>query len=166
MPNVFKSITRLVYHSNGGFGFQELYSQVPVYVRRFIVGEIEDIKQREKEAMEGNDSGGGEGIPDDMGEAMEKMQKRQGHDGSKEKVQEDLKKVFGDEVAENKDEPKSADDRAQTPPSQRTPLHKQNQPSREQPDREEKEEEPDEQQPDPADADDLEQMINKLKNDM
>jgi len=68
MPDVFKSITRLVYHSNGGFGFQELYSEVPVYVRRFLVDEIENIKRREKEAIEGEKKSGG--VSEDMGQAM------------------------------------------------------------------------------------------------
>lgn len=167
MPDVFKSITRLVYHSNGGFGFQELYSEVPVYIRRFLVDEIESIKKREKEAIEG-DGGDGEGIPDDARQAMEKMQKDKGHDGSQEKVQEDLKEVFGDEIAEDRKERTTAEERTKTPPSERTPISDQdpNKPELDKDSNKPDESSNEEKQADPADAEDLEQMINKLKNDM
>lgn len=167
MPDVFKSITRLVYHSNGGFGFQELYSEVPVYIRRFLVDEIESIKKREKEAIEG-DGGGSEGIPDDARQAMEKMQKDRGHDGSQEKVQEDLKEVFGDEIAEDRKERTTAEERTKTPPSERTPISDQdsNKPELDKDSTNPDEDSDEKKQADPADAEDLEQMINKLKNDM
>jgi hypothetical protein len=77
MPKVFQSIARLIYYSNGGFSFTELYSGMPVYVRRYMTKEINNIKKKEKKQIEdGKSSSGGQGPPEDIGKVMEKMQKR------------------------------------------------------------------------------------------
>jgi len=76
MPKVFSAIARLIYYSNGGFTFTELYEGMPVYVRRYMTDEISDIKQSEKEAMEDGNSSSSGRPPQDIGKAMEKLEKR------------------------------------------------------------------------------------------
>ena len=67
MPKVIRSIARLVYHSNGGFGYSEVYHQMPVYHRRFIIREIANIKKKEKKQMEKSQNKSSSSIsPSDM----------------------------------------------------------------------------------------------------
>lgn len=166
MPKVLRSITRLVYHSNGGFGFQELYSETPVYVRNFLVREINNIKEREKEALEGDDSSGQEISNEDIGKTMEKLQKENGAEQADEEI---LDEVFGEERKE-----KSRNRTGEV----RKPSNIQNSGKSKSPDKnqlnekdstEDSEKQPDKSSApdaDPAKAKDLEQMIDKLKGDM
>ncbi len=156
MPKVFKAITRLIYYSNGGFSFSELYSEVPVYVRRFLIDEIESIKKEEKKAMEGDSSGGG-GAPtasaEDTQKAMEEIRKQS--DESTGDAEKDLEKVFGTEEEREKrtGSPGNPRQRRKDPP--KNPQEKQEEES--------SDKAPEE---DPAAAEDLEQMIDKLKQDI
>lgn len=156
MPKVFKAITRLIYYSNGGFSFSELYSEVPVYVRRFLIDEIETIKKEEKKAMEGD---GGGGAPtasaEDTQKAMEQLRKQS--DESTGDAEKDLEKVFGTE-----------EEREKRTGSPGEPRQRKEPPKNPQQKTEDKEESSDKKPPeeDPAAADDLEQMIDKLKQDM
>ena len=157
MPDVFKAITRLIYYSNGGFGFQELYSETPVYVRNFLVREIENIKKKEKEQVEEGKSSSGastKASSEDIGKAMEQLQKESGKEQADEDV---LDKVFGDERKE-----KSRNRTGERRQPQQQPPQKQQQ----QPEPSKKQEQPEEKEGDPAKAEDLEQMIDKLKGDM
>ena len=152
MPKVFSAIARLIYYSNGGFSFQELYQGMPVYVRRYMTGEIEDIKKKEKEAMEeGKSSGSGQAPPEDIGKAMEQLEKDSDGEGLDEK---DFKQVFGDD-----EEQKQANrPKPNKPPQQR---QKQNQRQQQASDPEPKEQKTSD-DVDPAKAKDLEQMLDVL----
>lgn len=162
MPKVFSAIARLIYYSNGGFSFQELYGGMPVYVRRYMIGEIEDIKQKEKEALEG-DSSSGTGEPassEDIGQAMEHLQKQTGEEQADEEI---IKEVFGPE----EERKKAQKDR----PERREPERRRPQPERQQPQRKqqppaEEPSEKEEEDPDPAKAKDLEQFMDKLQDSM
>lgn len=148
MPKVFRSIARLVYYSNGGFTFTELYSGMPVYVRRYMTEEINNIKQKEKEQIEEgkSSSSSGQAPPEDIGKAMEQLQKQSGDEQADEDV---LEEVFGDEKRES---PQQQQPQPDVPKQQPTP----------------EEESPDEPKTsddvDPAKAEDLEQMLDKLDN--
>jgi hypothetical protein len=145
MPQVFSAIARLIYHSNGGFSFQELYQGMPVYVRRYMTGEIQDIKKKEKEAIEEGKSGGsGQAPPEDIGKAMEQLEKDSEGQGLDE---EDFKQVFGD-----KDEQKKANT-----PGGKSPREQR------QPDQQSTKDKPEtSDDADPAKAEDLEQMLDVL----
>lgn len=164
MPKVFSAIARLIYYSNGGFSFQELYSGMPVYVRRYMIGEIEDIKKKEKEAIEGDSSSGaGETASrEDIGQAMEQLQKQNGEEQADEEI---IKEVFGTE-----EERKEKRNKQRGRPSQRQPQVNRQQPNQREKD---KSEEPQESSPkkkpeaeDPAKAKDLEQFMDKLQDEM
>ena len=164
MPKVFSAIARLIYYSNGGFSFQELYSGMPVYVRRYMIGEIEDIKKKEKEAIEGDSSSGaGETASrEDIGQAMEQLQKQNGEEQADEEI---IKEVFGTEEERKKKENR------QRRPSQRQPQRNRGrQPNRREKDKsEEPQESPPKKEPeaeDPAKAKDLEQFMDKLQDEM
>lgn len=165
MPKVFRSIARLIYYSNGGFSFQELYGGMPVYVRRYMIGEIENIKQSEKEAMEdGGGSGAGQkASSEDIGRAMEELQKRSGEEQADEDV---LKQVFGDEEERERKEPNRQQPKRRNPPQKNQPRpaerEQQQQPERGQ--KQGKEEKPEKKEP--AKAKDLEQMLDKLQSDL
>lgn len=84
MPKVVRQIVNLVYHSNGGFGWTELYHDVPVYIRQFMVRELNDIRKEEKKQMEKgqqNNSSPSQPTkaPDEVSNALEQMSK----DGTK-----------------------------------------------------------------------------------
>jgi len=178
MPKVFRSIARLIYYSNGGFSFQELYGGMPVYVRRYMIGEIEDIKQSEKEAMEGGGSSGGSGpgekaSSEDIGRAMEELQKRSGEEQADEDV---LKQVFGDEEERDRKEPDRQQPKRRKPPQKNQPRRaereqqrrqqQQNPERRQEQEPKKQEEQQQKEQADPAKAEDLEQMLDKLQSDM
>ena len=135
---------------------------MPVYVRRYMIGEIEDIKKKEKEAIEGDSSSGaGETASrEDIGQAMEQLQKQNGEEQADEEI---IKEVFGTEEERKKKENR-----------QRRPSQKQLQRNRgRQPNQREESEEPQESPPkkkleegDPAKAKDLEQFMDKLQDEM
>ena len=135
---------------------------MPVYVRRYMIGEIEDIKKKEKEAIEGDSSSGaGETASrKDIGQAMEQLQKQNGEEQADEEI---IKEVFGTEEERKKKENR-----------QRRPSQKQLQRNRgRQPNQREESEEPQESPPkkkpeegDPAKAKDLEQFMDKLQDEM
>ena len=109
---------------------------------------------------EGKSGGGGSSPPDDLGEELEKMNKqRNSGTQNKEQVQKDLKKVFGDEIEQEREDPVTPEERAKTPPSQREPLHQQ------QDDKEQQEAPPPSEEgkdETPMSADELEDIIDKL----
>jgi len=157
MPKVFSAIARLIYYSNGGFSFQELYQGMPVYVRRYMTGEIEDIKKKEKEAMqEGKSSSGGQAPPEDIGKAMEQLEKDSDGEGLDE---EDVKQVFGDKEEREKQpqRPKRNPQKTQ----QQRPSQTDEQPEKKRADPEPKEQKTSD-DVDPAKAEDLEQMLDVL----
>lgn len=145
MPKVFSAIARLIYYSNGGFSYEELYEGMPVYVRRHMIDEIENIKKEEKKAMEDGNSGTSsapKGPPEDIGQVMEKMEKRADTDGDHPALSK-----------EEKENPQSEAVRQSTPEPQKK--------------------EPEAPEPeadsaasgDPAKAEDLNHLIDKLKQD-
>jgi len=177
MPKVFSAIARLIYYSNGGFSFQELYSGMPVYVRRYMIGEIEDIKKKEKEAIEGDSSSGaGETASrEDIGQAMKHLQKQSGEEQSDEEI---IKEVFGSEE-ERKGAQRQEAQNSQRRQQRREPDKQQRrQPNRNQGQRQSRPQEsspadqPEESPPkknseeDPAKARDLEQFMDKLQDEM
>jgi hypothetical protein len=54
MAAVHRQIAQLIYYSNGGFGWKNLWDEVPVQHRRFYVKEIQNIKKKEADAAKGN----------------------------------------------------------------------------------------------------------------
>lgn len=52
MPKVNRQILELIYHTDGGFSWKELYSEMPIYIRQFMVRELDKIKDEEKKKME------------------------------------------------------------------------------------------------------------------
>ena len=118
MPKVFRQIARLIYYSNGGFTFTELYKGMPVYVRRYMTKEINNIKQSEKEAMEEgkSSSSSGQTPPEDIGKAMKEIKKqadtenlsqrqsqKQPKEGQKQKPQNQKQKQSSEEPPKAKD---------------------------------------------------------------
>lgn len=80
MPKVNRQILELIYHTDGGFSWKELYSEMPIYIRQYMVRELDKIKKKEKEEIEkqkdGGSSGGGspQGPPQDIAKAMKGME--------------------------------------------------------------------------------------------
>jgi len=164
MPKVFSAIARLIYYSNGGFSFQELYSGMPVYVRRYMIGEIEDIKKKEKEAIEGDSSSGaGETASrEDIGQAMEHLQKQSGEEQADEEI---IKEVFGSE----EDRKKTQEQRRPQNTERRSPQKQRRQQKtkkQENSDKREKSPPKKNSEEDPAKAKDLEQFMDKLQDEM
>ena len=169
MPKVFSAIARLIYYSNGGFSFQELYSGMPVYVRRYMIGEIEDIKKKEKEAIEGDSSSGaGETASrEDIGQAMEQLQKQSGEKQADEEI---IKEVFGSEEERKKEQkqqrPQNTERRSlQNQQKRRRQQKSENQKQKNSDKREESPPKKDSEE-DPAKAKDLEQFMDKLQDEM
>lgn len=110
-----------------------------------MTGEIQDIKKKEKEAIEEGKSGGsGQAPPEDIGKAMEQLEKDSEGQGLDE---EDFKQVFGD-----KDEQKKANT-----PGGKSPREQR------QPDQQSTKDKPEtSDDADPAKAEDLEQMLDVL----
>jgi len=78
MPKVNRQILELIYHTDGGFSWKELYSEMPIYIRQYMVKELDKIKKEEKEQIEkqkdGNSGGGSpQGPPQDVAKAMKGM---------------------------------------------------------------------------------------------
>jgi len=87
MPKVNRQILELIYHTDGGFSWRELYAEMPIYIRQFMVRELEKIKKKEKEEMEkkkSGSSGGGspQGPPQDVAKAMKGMDSSSGSEGA------------------------------------------------------------------------------------
>ena len=145
MPKVFSAIARLIYYSNGGFSYEELYEGMPVYVRRHMIDEIESIKKEEKKAMEDGNSGTSaapKGPPDDIGQVMEKMEKRGDADGDHPALSKDEKEnPPGDAIRQSTGDPQKKKPEAPEPKPDSAASG------------------------DPAKAKDLNQLIDKLKQD-
>ena len=75
MDKVYKSIARLVYYSNGGFSYTELYHGMPVYVRNFMAREIQEIKDAEQKQAKKKRSSSGSGNIADMQKFAKNMKK-------------------------------------------------------------------------------------------
>jgi hypothetical protein len=57
MVGVHKQILQLIYYSNGGFGWGDLWDEIPVQYRRFYVKQLEEIKKKEAQAASSGSSG-------------------------------------------------------------------------------------------------------------
>lgn len=134
---------------------------MPVYVRRYMIGEIEDIKKKEKEAIEGDSSSSTAGETasrEDIGQAMEQLQKQNGEEQADEEI---IKEVFGTE-----EERRKAQNQGRRQPKRNQSQRQPQEPQRSEEKPPEQPSEPKDPEEDPAKAKDLEQFMDKLQDEM
>lgn len=140
---------------------------MPVYVRRNMVSEIETIKKKEKEAMEDGGSSSGTASREELGKAMEKLQKQSDADEPQKEAIRQTRSSSKEEGVSSKGKRKSPRQQPQESPSRRSPDVRKNvshgkgengngpkNPPKNQGEGE-----------DPAKAEDLNKLIDKLKSD-
>lgn len=138
---------------------------MPVYVRRYMIGEIEDIKKKEKEAIEGDSSSGaGETASrEDIGQAMEQLQKQSGEKQADEEI---IKEVFGSEEEQKQQRPQNTKRRSLQNQQKRRRQQKSENQKQKNPDKREESPPKKDSEEDPAKAKDLEQFMDKLQDEM
>ena len=138
---------------------------MPVYVRRYMIGEIEDIKKKEKEAIEGDSSSGaGETASrEDIGQAMEQLQKQSGEKQADEEI---IKEVFGSEEEQKQQRPQNTERRSLQNQQKRRRQQKSENQKQKNPDKREESPPKKDSEEDPAKAKDLEQFMDKLQDEM